>query len=154
MARVEKRLEELGIELPPTREPIGDYVAISRVGNILYVAGHAPIENGKRVYLGQLGTDYNLEQGQAAARLTIINMIRTIKDYLGDLDRLKQVIKLNGYVNSAPDFIDQPAVIDGASKLLVEVFGERGKHARTAIGTSVLPFNLSVEIEAVLEVED
>lgn len=153
MSKTNQRLAELGIELPPFRPPIGNYVGLRQVGNILYVSGHGPIKNGQRVYVGQLGRDFDLEAGRAAARLVALGLLRTVNDHLGDLDRVRQVVKINGYVNSAPDFTDQPMVIDAASELLVDVLGERGKHARTAIGTSVLPFGLSVEIEAVLEVD-
>lgn len=153
MSETDKRLAELGLELPPTRAPIGNYVGVRQVGNILYVSGHGPVENGQRVYIGRLGQDLDLEAGRAAARLVALGILRTVKDHVGDLDRVRQVVKLNGYVNSAPDFTDQPKVIDAASQLLVDVLGERGKHARTAIGTSVLPFGLSVEIEAVMEVD-
>lgn len=153
MSQTDQRLAELGIVLPPIRQPIGNYVAARQVGNILYVSGHGPIEGGQRAYIGQLGADLDVEAGRAAARLVALGLLRTVKDHLGDLDWVRQVIKINGYVNSAPDFTDQPRVIDAASQLLIDVLGERGKHARTAIGTSVLPFGLSVEIEAVLEVE-
>lgn len=153
MSTVEKRLQELGLELPPTRNPIAEYVTAVRTGNLLYVAGHGPIKDGQRVFIGRLGSEYTVEEGQAAAQLVTLNLLRTVKDHIGDLDRVRRVVKINVYVNSAPDFTEQPKVADGASKLLVQAFGEKGRHARTAIGTSVLPFNIAVEVEGVFEIE-
>jgi enamine deaminase RidA (YjgF/YER057c/UK114 family) len=153
MSKTEARLRELGLELPPTREPIGAYVSTVRVENLLFVSGHGPIQDQQRTFIGKLGQEFDIAQGQAAARLVIMNALRTIKDAVGDLDRVRRIVKLLGFVNSAAGFHDQPKVIDGASELLLQVFGERGRHARSAVGMFELPFNIAVEIEMVVEVE-
>jgi enamine deaminase RidA (YjgF/YER057c/UK114 family) len=152
MPGAEERLRELGWELPELRAPIGVYEGTALVGTLLFVSGHGPIKDGKRVYLGKVGSDLSVEDGRKAAEITVVNALRTIKDAIGDLDRVDRVVKLLGFVNSAPDFYEQPAVIDAASSLLVETFGDRGHHARTAVGMFVLPFNLSVEIELIVQV--
>jgi len=147
-----RRLHELGLELPELRLPIGEYVSAVRAGNLLFVSGHGPIRNRERVYIGRLGAELTLEDGREAAKLVILNLLCTVQNALGSLDRVQRVVKLLAFVNSALDFHDQPKVIDSASELLVAVFGEQGRHARSAIGTSVLPFNIAVEIEAVFEI--
>jgi len=147
--QVEKRLEELGIVLPEPVSPIATYVRWVQSGNMLYVSGTGPSKEQPR---GKLGADLTLEQGYAAARDTGLQIIATVKAAIGDLDRVQRVVKILGMVNSAPDFGDQPKVINGCSDLMVEVFGEKGRHARSAVGFVALPDQISVEIEAIFEI--
>ncbi|WP_028549556.1 RidA family protein [Paenibacillus sp. UNC451MF] len=154
MSKVEQRLLELGIVLPPSPEPRFTYVPCKRTGNLLYLSGQDCRINGELMYEGKIGSDLTIEQGQKAARQVIINCLAVLKGYLGDLDRVVQIVKLLGFVNSAPGFGDQPYVMNGASDLLVEVFGDSGRHARSAIGTSDLPFHTPVEIEIIVEIRD
>ncbi len=149
--KVEQRLQELGITLPEVRTPVGNYVPSVRTGNLLYVSGH--IGDLKQA-LGQLGTDVTVEEGYQAARKTAIALLGSVKDAIGDLDRVKQVVKLLCMVNGAVGFSQHPAVANGCSDLLVEVFGEKGRHARSAVGFSGLPGNGCIEIEMILEIED
>jgi enamine deaminase RidA (YjgF/YER057c/UK114 family) len=152
-ASPEARLRELGIELPDPAPPVANYVGAVRVGDLLFVSGHGPYQNGEYVYLGKLGRELNVAAGQAAARIVMINFLASVKAELGTLDKVDRVVKLLVMVNSAPDFGDQPQVANGASDLLVEIFGEeRGKHARSAVGMGALPMQISVEIEGVLQV--
>jgi len=144
----EERLEELGINLAEPSEPVANFVNWRKVGNVLYLSG-----SGARV-IGKVGDDLTLEEGYEAARLTGIKIISTLKAAVGDLSKIKQFVRVHGMVNSAPDFYDQPKVINGFSDLMVEVFGEKGKHARAAVGQVSLPFNMAVEIEVTVEVED
>jgi enamine deaminase RidA (YjgF/YER057c/UK114 family) len=149
----EARLEALGISLPPAPEAVANYVGLVRVGELAFVSGHGPVENGELVYRGKLGRDLDTETGQKAARLVMLNLLATLKAELGDLDRVERVVKLLVMVNSTPDFAEQPLVANGASDLLVEIFGqERGVHARSAVGMGALPFGISVEIEGIFEV--
>lgn len=148
------RLEELGVKLPAVSAPLAAYVSAKRLGNTLYISGQGPIVEGKIVTQGKLGRDLSIEEGIAAARLSAVNALAAIAHAIGDLDRVKGIVKLNGYVNSADDFDKQHLVINGASEFLVSVLGERGRHARAAIGTNALPMNMPVEIELVVEVED
>lgn len=147
--QIEKRLEELGITLPSPAQPVATYVRYVQTGNLLYVSGTGP---GKDIPTGKVGSDLTIEQGYSAARDVGISLIATMKDALGDLDRVKRIVKLLGMVNSAPDFADQPKVINGCSDLLVEVFGEAGRHARSAVGFVALPNQIPVEIEVIVEV--
>lgn len=154
MSKVEQKLLDMGIVLPPSPEPRFTYVPCKRTGNLLYLSGQDCRINGELMYEGKVGSDLTIEQGQEAARQVIINCLAVLKGYLGDLDRVVQIVKLLGFVNSAPGFGDQPYVMNGASNLLVEVFGEDGRHARSAIGTSDLPFHTPVEIEIIVEIRD
>ena len=148
----EARLQELGIELPPVPPAVGNYVGAVAVGDILFVAGHGPFQDGRPQFIGKLGREFGVEEGQQAARLVTMNMLATIRETVGSLDRVKRVVKLLCLVNSMPEFGDQPKVANGASDLLVELFGEaRGKHARSAIGMGALPFGIAVEIEGIFE---
>ncbi len=144
----EERLEELGITLTEPGEPVANFVNWRKVGNVLYLSG-----SGARV-IGTVGEDLTLEEGYEAARLTGIKIISTLKAAVGDLSKIKQFVRVHGMVNSAPNFYDQPKVMNGFSDLMVEVFGEKGKHARAAVGQVALPFNMAVEIEVTVEVED
>ena len=153
MSQAEDRLKEKGLELPPKPSPMANYVSAVRTGNLVFVAGHGPHKDGQLVYRGKLGQDVDAETGYQAAQLVALNMLASLKAEIGDLDRVKRIVKLLGMVNSAPDFGQQPEVINGASDLLTHVFGERGKHARSAVGMAGLPRGISVEIEMIVEVE-
>ena len=148
------RLQELGIELPQVSAPLAAYVTTRLTGSMLHVSGQGPIVDGKIVSRGKLGRDMSVKDGAAAARLSAINGLAAIVSAVGDLDRVKQIVKLNGYVNSDDDFVEQHLVINGASELLVEVLGERGRHARAAVGTNALPMGMPVEIELVVEISE
>lgn len=150
--QIEKRLAELGITLPAPTTPVANFVTTVQTGNLLFVSGHASAheEHGLR---GKVGRDVTVEQAYQAARWVAIELISTVKAAVGDLDRVERIVKLLGMVNSAEDFTGQPSVINGASDLLVEVFGEKGRHARSAVGMAQLPINTSVEIEMILELK-
>ncbi len=144
----EQRLKELGLELPSSTNPVANYVKYKKVGNLLFLSG-----DGADVF-GKVGKDLTLEEGYAAARQTGLMIIATIKDAVGELSKVKQFVKVHGMVNSATDFYDQPKVINGFSDLMMEVFGEKGTHARAAVGQAILPFNSAVEIEVIVEIEE
>ena len=146
---IEKRLEELGIQLPSPVQPLATYVRYVQTGNLLFISGTGPSKHHSN---GKLGSGLSVDEGYAAARDVGISLIATMKEALGDLDRVKRVVKLLGMVNSAPDFADQPKVINGCSDLMVEVFGEAGRHARSAVGFVALPNQIAVEIEVIVEV--
>jgi enamine deaminase RidA (YjgF/YER057c/UK114 family) len=148
--QVEGRLRELGIELPVPAQPVATYVRFVQTGNLLLISGTGPSE---AVPKGKLGQELTIEQGYEVARDVGLQLIATAKAALGDLDRVKRVLKVLGMVASAPDFYDQPKVINGCSDLLVEVFGDKGRHTRSAVGFVALPNNIAVEIECMLEVE-
>ncbi|NTF41885.1 RidA family protein [Rhizobium rhizogenes] len=150
---IEGRLKELGIVLPQAAAPAANYVPYVISGNLLYLSGQLPIENGKVSVTGHLGKDVGVAGGQRAAELCAINILAQAKAALGgDLGRIKRLIKLNGFVASTPDFVEQHLVINGASNLLANVLGEAGKHARAAVGMAALPLNAAVEIDAILEI--
>ena len=148
--RVEQRLAELGIELPEAVQPIGTYVRYVQSGNLLFISGTGPTDASPK---GKVDADVSIEQAQRAARDVGLQIIATAKQALGDLDRVTRVVKVLGMVNSSPDFDKQPQVINGCSDLFVEVFGEAGRHTRSAVGMGGLPSNICVEIECTLEVE-
>lgn len=155
MAKIEARLAELGIALPDTPAPVANYVPGVRTGNLLYLSGIGPAERPDGTSLaGKVGRDLTQEEGYEAARLTGLNIISRMKGEVGDLDKVKRVVKMLGMVNSDPAFNQQPAVINGCSDLLVEVFGDKGRHARSAVGLASLPNDIPVEIEVIVEVED
>ena len=155
MSKTEERLAELGITLPDAPPPVASYVPFVRTGNLLYLAGLGPADRPDGTSpTGRLGQDLTIEEGYEAARLTGINLLARLRGAVGDLDRVKQVIKLLSMVNSTPEFRDQPAVANGCSDLLVEVLGDRGKHARSAVGMASLPNNIPVEIEMIVEIEE
>lgn len=144
----EQRLEKLGIELLEPKAPVANFVNWRQVGNVLYLSG-----TGVSVY-GKLGKDLTVEEGYDAARLCGIQIISKLKAAVGDLSRIKQFVKVRGMVNSTPDFYDQPKVVNGFSDLMVEVFGDKGKHARAAVGHTSLPSNIAIEIEVIVELEE
>lgn len=146
---VEAKLAALGITLPAASAPAANYVPFVISGNLLWISGQIAMADGK-LMTGKLAGEADIEAGRAAARQCGINLIAQIKAALGDLDRVQRVVKLVGFVNSAPDFTDQPKVINGASDLFVEVFGDAGRHARSAVGAAALPFDVRVEVEAVI----
>src|SRR5262245_14221869 len=149
----DKRLKELGIELPQVSPPVANYVNAVRTGNLLFLAGKGPSQvNGVRPQ-GKLGKDFNVEQGYKFARSVGLALLAVMKDELGSLDKVKRVVKVLGMVNGTPEFTDQPKVINGCSDLFVEVFGEKGRHARSAVGMGSLPSDITVEIECIVEVD-
>jgi enamine deaminase RidA (YjgF/YER057c/UK114 family) len=150
----DKKLKELGIELAPPAKPVANYVKAVRTGNLLFLAGEGPVKPEGGYITGKLGKDLTIEQGAAAARQTGIVMLATLKDQLGDLNKVKRIVKVLGMVNCTDTFTDQPKVINGFSDLMVAVFGEKGKHARAAVGMYALPSNIAVEIEMIVEVEN
>ncbi|MDP4164619.1 MAG: RidA family protein [Bacillota bacterium] len=145
----EERLEKLGLRLPPLRPAAGNYVSCVRTGNLIFTSGQGTDE-----YRGKLGEDVSVEVGYQAARQCMLNLLAVIKQEVGDLSNVKRIVKILGFVNSSPDFTDQPKVMNGSSDLLVEVFGEKGRHGRSAVGMAQLPNNNAVEVEMILEVED
>lgn len=152
--KIDARLAELGITLPEAASPVANYVAYVVGGNVVHVAGQLPVENGELKYVGAVGGEVSVEAGAAAARLCALNVIAQVKAACGgDLDRVARVLKLNGFVNAPAGFMDQPRVVNGASDLMVDVFGEAGRHARSAIGMGSLPFDASVEIDAMVEID-
>lgn len=148
----EAALKRLGITLPEAPKPLANYVRSVRVGNLLFLAGHGPMKEGTLASVGKLGRDLSVEEGVKAARLVGLNLLASARQALGSLDRVKRVVKVLGMVNSAPGFTEQPKVINGFSDLMVEVFGEAGRHARSAVGMAELPMGISVEIEMIMEV--
>ena len=149
----EQKLKELKIELPEPRKPVANYVKYVRTGNLIYLAGEGPARSDGTFVTGKLGKDLTVEQGYEAARLAGINMLSTLKDAVGDLKKVKRIVKVLGLVNCTEDFKDQPKVMNGFSDLMVAVFGENGKHARSAVGANALPIGIAVEVEMIVEVE-
>lgn len=143
----------INIDTPSARTPVGAYVMVQEVGGLLWVAGHGPFLGQEQTHEGKLGADLTVEEGKAAARNSALNALASVKTHLGgSLDRVTGVVRVLGMVNATPDFTGQPGVIDGASELLLEVFGARGRHTRCAVGMGSLPFNMPVELELVLAV--
>ena len=151
--QIEKRLEELGISLPSAATPVANYVTTVQTGNLVFTSGHGPGNGEGKIYKSQLGTDAEIEDGYQSARQVAINLIGTLKQALGDLDRIQRIVKVVGFVNSSSTFTDQPAVVNGASDLFVEVFGDKGKHTRSAVGMAQLPGGIPVEVEMVVEID-
>jgi enamine deaminase RidA (YjgF/YER057c/UK114 family) len=149
----DKKLKELGIELMAPSKPIANYVKAVRVGNLLYLSGHGPSRPDGTTITGKAGSDMTIEQGYEAAKQTGVSILSTLKAELGDLNKVKRIVKVLGMVNCTPTFGDQPKVINGFSDLMVAVFGDKGKHARSAVGMNALPNNMAVEIEIIVEVE-
>lgn len=150
--QTDARLDSLGIELPQVGAPVANYVNVVQVGNLLFLAGKGPRRVDGTNVTGKVGRDLTVDEGYAAARLVGLNQLAVLKDYLGTLDRVERIVKVHGMVNCTEEFGDQPEVINGFSDLMVEVFGERGKHARAAVGMYALPRNIAVEIEVVVAV--
>ena len=155
MKTIEARLKELGIELPAAVAPIANYVPFVRTGTVLIISGQLPLENGKLAdrHKGKLGAQVFNEAGQEAARIAAINVVAQAKVALGNLDRVHRIVRLGGFINSSPGFTALPAVMNGASDLMVQIFGDRGRHARTTVGVAELPLDAAIEIEAMIEFE-
>jgi len=149
---VEKKLSELGIVLGEPAAPVANYVPFVRTGNLLMVSGQICLDGGKLVAKGQLGGGVSIEDGQKAARACAVNLLAQVKAALGDLDKVLRVVRLGGFVNSAPGFVDGAKVMNGASDLMVAAFGEKGKHARSTVGVSALPLDAAIEVEGLFEV--
>lgn len=150
----EAQVTALGLVLPAPPKPVATYIPVVRTGNLLFLSGMIPLRDGTLMMAGKLGKDISVEQGYEAARICLLNAVAVIRQHLGTLDRVKQVVKLVGYVASAEGFVQQPAVINGASDLLVKIFGDAGRHARVAVGATALPLNAPVEIELIVQVSD
>jgi enamine deaminase RidA (YjgF/YER057c/UK114 family) len=151
---IEDKLRQMGLELPDPPKPVASYVPCVRTGNLLFVSGQVPREKGVLKYSGHLGGERSLDDGYQAARICALNALSAVKQAVGSLERIRRIVKVTGYVASAHGFTDQPKVVDGASVLLVELFGERGQHARAAVGVNELPLGSTVELEMIVEVED
>lgn len=149
---ITERLEALGITLPRPPAPAAAYVPVVQTGNLVFVSGQGPVVDGRPAYVGRLGAEYDLIQGQEAARLAVVNALAQLQAHLGSLDRVRRIVKILGFVASAEGFDQQHLVMNGASELLERVFGEQGRHARTSVGTNALPFGIPVEIELIAEV--
>jgi enamine deaminase RidA (YjgF/YER057c/UK114 family) len=151
--KIDARLKELGIELPKATTPLFNFVPCVQTGNTLFVSGQVSVLNGTYLHIGKVGSDLSVEDAQQAARLCALNVLAQARAHLGDLDRVARVVMVQGFVNGSPEFTEHPKVVNGASDLFVQVFGDAGRHARFAIGAGSLPFNVAVEVAAVLEVK-
>ncbi|MES2657645.1 MAG: RidA family protein [Verrucomicrobiota bacterium] len=147
-----EKLDSLGLTLPAVPVPVAAYVNCVRSGNLLFLSGGLPIDGDKKV-IGKVPTDVSIDEAKEGARMIVLNRLAVVEDEIGSLDKVKQIVALNGFVNSEPDFSGHPQVINGASELLVEIFGDKGKHSRTALGAAALPLNVAVEINLIVEVE-
>jgi enamine deaminase RidA (YjgF/YER057c/UK114 family) len=153
MNNIENRLGQIGLKIPEAPKPVAAYIPAKQTGNLVFTAGQLPMVNGELISKGLLGQDVEIDEANKAARICTLNALAAIKGVIGDLDRINQIVRVVGYVASVPTFTQQPAVVNGASELLLEIFGENGKHARSAVGMAVLPLNASVEIELTVEIE-
>lgn len=149
---IEEKLKKLNITIPVAPKPLASYIPVTRVGNLVFTAGQIPLENGILKFKGKISKDIDLETGKEAAKLCAINCLSVIKSEIGDLDKIKKIVKVTVFVNSADGFTDQPKVANGASDLLVELFEEKGKHVRSAVGVNELPIDASVEVEMIVEI--
>ena len=150
---IEKRIEALGLDLPEVPKPVASYIPAVHSGNYVFTSGQLPVIKGELTRRGKVGSDLTVEEGYECAKVAALNCLAAVKSVVGALDRVQRVVRVVGFVNSAPGFEDQPKVINGASDLLVEIFGDQGKHARLALGTSELPMGAPVEVEMVVEVQ-
>ena len=148
---IEQKLEGLGIKLPNPPTPAGSYVPVVKTGNLLYISGQIPMEDGKVVFTGKVSND-NMEVAQKSAKMCAVNILAQIKRELGDFEKVVKIVKLSGFVNSTPEFSQQPKIINSASDLMFEIFGEKGKHSRVAVGVASLPLDAMTEIDAIIEV--
>ncbi len=147
------KLTSMGLTLPAVPTPVAAYVNCVRSGNLLFLSGGLPIDGDKKV-IGKVPTDVSIDEAKEGARMIMLNRLAVIRDAIGSLDKVKQIVSLTGFVNSEPDFYGHPQVVNGASELLVEIFGEKGKHSRTALGAASLPLNVAVEINLIVEIAD
>ncbi|NBO79202.1 MAG: RidA family protein [Actinobacteria bacterium] len=152
MSNIENKIKELGLQLPEPPKPLAAYIPAKQTGNLVFTAGQLPMVNGEIILKGLLGQDVEIEPAYNAAKICTLNALSAIKGVIGDLDKIKQVVRVVGYVASVPTFTQQPAIVNGASEFLLEIFGDKGKHARSAVGMAVLPLNAAVEIELTVEV--
>ena len=152
MPTPEERLQQLGVSLPPPAAPVAAYIPCVRTGNLVYVSGQVPLVDGKPSHTGRLGDDVGLEDGRAAARTCAINVLAALKAELGELSQVRRVVKVTGFVASAPGFTDMPKVVNAASELFGEAFGDAGRHSRSAVGVAALPLGVPVEVEAIVEI--
>jgi enamine deaminase RidA (YjgF/YER057c/UK114 family) len=150
---VEQKILKMNLQIPELSKPLAAYVPAVQTGKLVFTAGQLPMVNGEIICKGILGEDVEIDQAYEAARICTLNALAAIKGVIGDLDRIQQVVRVVGYVASVPTFTQQPAVVNGASELLLEIFGEKGKHARSAVGMAVLPLNASIEIELTVEIK-
>jgi enamine deaminase RidA (YjgF/YER057c/UK114 family) len=151
--KIEEKLTQMGLSLPTPAAPAGNYIGAVRVGNLLFVSGHGPRRQGESYITGKVGRDLTIEQAYEVAKIVMLNCLASVKREIGDLDRVKRIVKLLGMVNCTEDFTEQPKVINGASDLLVALYGEAGRHARSAVGMQQLPMSIPVEIEMIVEVD-
>ena len=153
MSTIEKKLEEMGLKVPSITKPLAAYVPGVKDGNLVYTSGQVPFVEGKAAYVGHVGAECTLEEGYEAAKICALNCLAVVKDLAGDLDNVDQIVKLTGFVSSAPGFTSQPAVVNGASELLAKAFGEKGAHARSAVGVAELPLGVPVEVEMIVRLK-
>ena len=152
--KVEARLMAMGLKLPKSTAAMGNYLTAVRTGNLVFLSGHGPLREDGTPITGKVGADLTIEEGYEAARRVGILLLSSLKSEIGDLDKVRRVVKVLGMVNCRPEFVDQGKVVNGASDLFVEVFGERGRHARSSVGMNALPLNIAVEIEMIVEVDE
>ena len=153
MSEVERKLQAMGLTLPSAPAPVANYVRAVQAGDLVFLSGHGPTRDGAWAYRGKLGREFSVAEGYEAAKLVMLNCLASLKEAVGDLDRVRRVVKLLGMVNGTPDFTRHPEVVNGASDLLVALYGERGRHARSAVGMVGLPFDIPVEIEMIVQVQ-
>ncbi|MCX5750808.1 MAG: RidA family protein [Candidatus Saganbacteria bacterium] len=151
---IENKIKELGFELPAVTLPVAAYVPVVKTGNLLFCSGQLPMRDGKVAFMGKVGKDLSKEEAQKAAQLCLLNGLAVIKKETGELDRIKRVVRLTGYVNSAPGFIEQHIVMNGASELAVAIFSDKGKHTRVAVGVAELPLDVAVEVDLIVEIAE
>ena len=151
--KIKDKLKELGLILPEVPKPVAEYIPVKILGNLVFCSGQGPIKDGKFIYVGRVGEEVSLEEGYESAKVCAINCLAAIKSVIGSLDKIEEIVNLRGFVNSSLDFYRQPEVINGASELIVKIFGEKGKHTRCALGTSVLPGNIPVELEMIVSIK-
>jgi len=151
--KIEQKLKELGLILPEAPKPVAEYIPAKKIGNLVFTSGQGPIKDGQFIYVGKIGGEVSLKEGYESAKICAINCLAAIKSVIGSLDKIDEIINIKGYVNSASDFYRQPEVVNGASELIVRIFGEKGKHTRSALGTSVLPGNIPVELEMIVSIK-
>jgi len=153
MSGYEKKLTEMGISLPRTPKPEAAYVPAKKIGDLVFCSGQGPSVEGELIHTGKVGVEKTVEQGYEAAKICAINCLAAVRDLVGSLDKVEEIVQVRGFVNSAPDFGQQPEVVNGASEFLEKIFGEKGKHARCALGTSSLPRDITVEVEMIVKVK-
>ncbi len=151
--KIEHKMKELGLILPEVPKPVAEYIPAKKIGDLVFTSGQGPIKDGKFIYVGKIGGEVSLKEGYESAKICAINCLAAIKSVIGSLDKIDEIVKVKGYVNSTSDFYRQPEVVNGASELIVKIFGEKGKHTRSALGTSVLPGNIPVELEMIVKVK-